>query len=167
MSSLVSPGRGGADLPGQGGAKEINDWGQEGQGGVDLNAAGQRKGEKETGQGGVCPPPVSINEQASPRRSLRKNPPETDHDKGRGLSSIESTWHGGADLPVQGEPDKEKDNVREVQGGVDDTAGEQGEGLDKKGQGGVGVVVGGSGDQDRTEDEIQESSNAKKTQNQN
>ena len=90
LSSLVSPGRGGADLPGQGGAKEDNDRGQEGQGGVDENAAGQRKGEKETGQGGVCPP-VAINEKASPRRSKRKNPPETDHDNAGGLSSIEST----------------------------------------------------------------------------
>jgi hypothetical protein len=99
FSSLVSPGRGGADLPGQGGAKEDKDRGQEGQGGVDENAASQRKGEKETGQGGVCPP-VAINKKSSPRRSLRKNPPETDHDKGRGLSSIESTRHEGADLPV-------------------------------------------------------------------
>jgi hypothetical protein len=133
---------------------------------VEENAAGQRKGEKKTGQGGVYPP-VAINEKASPRPSTRKNPPETDHGKGRGLSSIESTRRGGADLPVQGASDKDKDNGREVQGGVDDTAGEQGEGLDKKGQGGVVVVVGGSGDQDRTEDNVQESSKAKNTQNQN
>jgi hypothetical protein len=166
LSSLVSPGHGGADLPGQGGAKEDNNLGQEGQGGVDENAAGQRKGEKETGQGGVCPP-GAINEHTSPRCSLRKNPPETEHDKGRGLSSIESPQGGGADLPVQGASDKDKDNGREVQGGVDDTAGEQGEGLEKKGQGSVGVVVGGIGDQDKTEDKIKESSNAKKTQNQN
>ncbi len=166
MSSLVSPGRGGADLPGQVGAQEDNDQGQEGQGGEDENAAGQRKGEKETGQGDVCPP-VGINKTASPRRSLRKNPPETDHDKGRGLSSIESTRHEGADLPVQGASDKDNDNGREVQGGVDDTAGEQGEGLDEKGQGGVGVVIGESGDQDRTDDKIQESSKPEKNKNQN
>jgi hypothetical protein len=90
LSSFASPGCGGADLPGQGEANKDNIRGQEGLGGVDGNAAGQRKGEKETGQGGICPP-VVINEKASPRRSTRKNPPETDHDKGRGLSSIEST----------------------------------------------------------------------------
>ena len=50
---------------------------------------------------------------------------------------------------------------------MDETAGEQREGEDKKGQGGVGVVVGGSGDQDRTEDKTQESSKAQKSQNQN
>ncbi len=162
LSSLVSPGRGGADLPGQVGAQEDNDRGQEGQGGEDENAAGQCKGEKETGQGDVCPP-VVINKTASPRCLLRKNPPETDHDKGRGLSSIESTRHEGADLPVQGASDKDNDNGREVQGGVDNTAGEQGEGLDEKSQGGVGVVIGGSGNQDRTDDKIQESSKAEKT----
>ncbi len=50
---------------------------------------------------------------------------------------------------------------------MDDTAGEQGEGEDKKGQGSVGVVVGRSGDQDRTEDKIQESSKTQNSQNQN
>ncbi len=56
---------------------------------MDENAAGQRKGGEEKGQGGVGPP-VLINEKASPRRSSRKNPPETDHEDGRGLSNIES-----------------------------------------------------------------------------
>jgi hypothetical protein len=50
---------------------------------------------------------------------------------------------------------------------VDDTAGEQREGEDKKDQGGVGVVVGWRDDQDRTEDKIQESLKAQKSQNQN
>ncbi len=71
LSSLVSPERGGADLPGQVGAQEDNDQGQEGQGGEDENVAGQHKGEKETGQGDVCPS-VAINKTASPRCSLRK-----------------------------------------------------------------------------------------------
>jgi hypothetical protein len=132
LSSVVSPGRGDADLPGQVGAQEDNDRGQEGQGGEDENVADQRKGRKETDQGDVCPT-VEKNKTASPRRSERKNPPET--------------------LLFQG---------REVQGGVVDTAGKQGEGFDDKGQGGVGVVIGRSGNQDRTEDKIQEFSNAKK-----
>ncbi len=166
LSSLASPGRGGADLPGQGGAKEDNYRGQEDQGGVDENAAGQRKGEEEMGQGGVCTP-VAINEKASPCCSTRKNPSETDHEKGRGLSSIEFPRRGGADLPGQGASDKDEDKGREVQGGVDKTAGEQQEGEDKKGQEGVSVVVGGSGDQDRTEDTIQESSKAQKSKIQN
>jgi hypothetical protein len=50
---------------------------------------------------------------------------------------------------------------------VDETAGEQREGEDKKGQGGVSIVVGGSGDQDRTEDTIQEPSKAQKSKKQN
>ncbi len=58
------------------------------------------------------------------------------------------------------EHDKDEDKGGEVQGGVDETAGEQQEGEDKKDQGGVGVVVGGSDDQDRTEDTIQEPSKA-------
>ncbi len=91
----------GVDLPGQGGAKEDDDQGQEVQGGVDKNAVSQRKGEEETGQWGVGPP-VAINEKARPRRSTRKNPPETDHEKGRGLSSIESPQRVRADLPGQG-----------------------------------------------------------------
>jgi hypothetical protein len=81
LSSLESPRRGGADLPGQGGAKEDEDRDQEVQGGVDKNAAGQCKGEEEKGQRGVGPP-VLVNEKASPRRSSRKNPPETDNDAG-------------------------------------------------------------------------------------
>jgi hypothetical protein len=71
LSSLASPGCGGADLPGQGGAKEDEDRGQEVQGGVDENAAGQHKGEEETGQGGVGPP-VAITKKVSPRHSTRK-----------------------------------------------------------------------------------------------
>ena len=50
---------------------------------------------------------------------------------------------------------------------MDETAGKQREGEDKKGQGGVGVVVGRSGDQDKTEDTIQEPSKAQKSKNQN
>ncbi len=56
---------------------------------MDENATGQRKGEEETGQGGVGPP-VVINEKSIPRRSTRKHSPETDHENKRGLSSIES-----------------------------------------------------------------------------
>jgi hypothetical protein len=50
---------------------------------------------------------------------------------------------------------------------VDETAGKQREGEEKKGQGGAGVVVGGSGNQDRTEDTIQEPSKVQKSKNQN
>ncbi len=71
LSSLVSPGRGGADLPGQVGAQEDKDQGQEGQGGEDENVASQRKGRKETDQGVVCPT-VEKNKTASPRCSQRK-----------------------------------------------------------------------------------------------
>ncbi len=50
---------------------------------------------------------------------------------------------------------------------MDETAGEQREGEEKKGQGGVGVVVGGSGDQGRTGNTIQEPSKAQKSKNPN
>ncbi len=117
LSSLASPGRGGVDLLGQREAKEDNDRGQEGQGGVDKNAAGQRRVEEEKGQGGPGPP-VLISEIASVCRSSRKNPPETDHEDGRGLSSPESPRRGGADmLGIRGS-EKDEDRGGEVQGGV-------------------------------------------------
>ena len=71
LSSLVSPGRGDADLPGQVGAQEDTDRGKEGQGGEDENGAGQRKGRKDTDQGDVCPT-VEKNKTASPCRSQEK-----------------------------------------------------------------------------------------------
>ncbi len=129
---------------------------------MDKNAAGQRKGEEEKGQEGVGPP-VLVNEKGSPHCSSRKNPPETDNEDGRGLSSLESPRRGGADLPGQGGAEKDEDQDGEVQGGVDESAGDQQEGKEKKGQGGVGVVVGGGGDQGRTENIIHEPSNAQKS----
>ena len=62
-------------MPGQVGAQEDKDRGQEGHGGEDENVAGQRKGKKETDQGDVCPP-VAKNKTASPRRLPRKNLPQ-------------------------------------------------------------------------------------------
>jgi hypothetical protein len=105
--------------------------------------------------------------KASPHRSSRKNPPESDHEDGRGLSSLESPRRGGADMLGQGGSEKDEDRGGEVQGGVDKTAGKQREGKEKKGQGGVGVVVGGSGDQGRTENRIHEPSKAQKFKIQN
>ncbi len=131
-----------------------------GRGGQDCRWSA--KGEEEKGQGGVGPP-VLVNEKGSPRRFSMKNPPETNNEDGRGLSSLESPRRGGADLPGQGGAEKDEDQGREVQGGVDKTAGNQWEGKEKKGQGGVGVVVGGGGDQGRTGNIIHEPSNAQKS----
>ncbi len=86
-------------------------------------------------------PSVSVIEKGIPRRSSRKNPSETDNDDGRGLSSLESPQRGGADLPGEGGAEEDKDRGREVQGGVDETAGGRREGEEEKGQWGVDVVV--------------------------
>jgi hypothetical protein len=75
---------------------------------------------------------------ASPRRSERKKPPES--------IILEH---------------------REVHGGANDPANKQEDGLDEKGQGGVGVVIGVSRDQDRTDDKIQESSKPEKNKKEN
>ena len=48
---------------------------------------------------------------------------------------------------------------------MNDPANKQEDGSDEKGQGGVGVVIGVSRDQDRTDDKIQESSKPEKTKN--
>ena len=129
---------GDADLPGQVGAQGDNDQGKEGQGGVNDNVADQRKGSKDTDQGDVCPT-VEKEKTASPRRSDRKkNPPETIIEK-----------------------------RKKVYGGVNDPSNEQEDGSDEKGQGGVGVFIGVSCDQDRTDDKIQESSNPDKNKKPN
>ena len=72
LFSVVSPGRGDADLPGQVVAHKGNDQGEECQGGEDDNVANQPKGSKDTDQGDVCPI-VEKKKTASPRRSERKN----------------------------------------------------------------------------------------------
>ena len=48
-----------------------------------------------------CSTKPTLIEGGSPRRSPRKNPPETDTTVGRGLSSLVSPGRGGADLPGQ------------------------------------------------------------------
>jgi len=54
--------------------------------------------------GGTKP---TLIEKGSQRRSPRKNPPETYNTDERGLSSFASPGRGGADLPGQGEANKD------------------------------------------------------------
>jgi hypothetical protein len=56
-----------------------------------------------------CGTQALLIEKSSPHCSPRKNPPETDNEYGRGLSSLESPRHGGADLPGQGGAKENKD----------------------------------------------------------
>ncbi len=63
------------------------------------------------------------------------------------------------DLPGQGGAEEDKDQGREVQGGVDETAGGRREAEEEKGQGGIRVVVSGGGGQGQTGNIIHEPSN--------
>ncbi len=84
---------------------------------------------------------ATLIEKGSPRRSPRKNPPETDNIDGRGLSSLASPGRGAADLLGQGEAKEGKDQRKEVQCGVDKNAAGQRRGEEEKGQGGPGPPV--------------------------
>ncbi len=80
---------------------------------------------------------ASLIIKGSPRCSPRKNPPATNNEDGRGLSSFESPQCGGADLLGQGGAKEDEDQGQDVQGGVDKNAADQRKGKEEKGKGGV------------------------------
>ena len=134
---------------------------------MDDNVADQRKGSKDTDQGDVCPT-VEKEKTASPHRSDRKKNSQKDTDQGDVCPTVEKEKTSRPrNFDRKNPPETIIEKRKKVHGGVNDPSNEQEDWSDEKGQGGVGVVIGVSCDQDRTDDKIQESSNPDKNKKPN
>ena len=160
LFSVVSPGRGDADLPGQVGAQGDNERGKEGQGGEDDNVVGGdadlpgqvgAQGDNDQGKEGQGGVNDNVADQRKGSKDTdqgrfdRKNPPETiievgaqgDNERGKeGQGGVDDNVAGGdADLPGQVGAQGDNDQGKEGQGGVNDNVADQRKGSKDTDQG--------------------------------